>query len=169
MTPLVYQRGIEKPNFRISESLPTLQPVANGELTVKSVDDKLVIECKRDLVLSWPTEHFLVRWWVNGKPFIPSPKANATPLASGQVISGRSLLLGLECDPKRLGAKFGDKIELHRRGTGSAGSASVLILVTRLAQSEAAPLMRQLAGRTISNLQYQFKGNIDVALALPVF
>lgn len=112
MEYLVYQAEDAEPRYRVNDLLPTLQPTA-GSLSVKSIDDKLVIESRYDMTLSWPTEHFLARWWVNDEPFMPEPEADLAKQLSGQVITGKSLLLGLECDPRRLGAQFGDKIELQ--------------------------------------------------------
>jgi len=113
MTPLVYQEKGGEPKFRDNALLPSLQPVADGSLSVKSVEDKLVVVSDHEIVLSWPEHYFLVRWWVNGKPYIPSMESDLAMQLSEQVITGKSLLLALECDPRRFGATFADKIELQ--------------------------------------------------------
>ena len=96
------------------EKLPALLPVdAGSALTIEATAADLVIESKQNIVLARPDWHFLVRWWVNGKAYIPDQLLEAFKDENGMVVMGKKLLLHLDFVPHRIGAKAGDEIELQ--------------------------------------------------------
>ncbi len=95
------------------EHLPTLIPEKAGNmLTVKANGTDLIIESQKEIILARPDWHFLTRWWVNGKPYIPT-QMEAFSDQNGMVAVGKRLLLHLKFDPQRVGAKQGDQVELQ--------------------------------------------------------
>ena len=95
------------------ERLPTLVPEDAGTvLTAKTSGTDLVVESNVNIILARPDWHFLARWWVNGKPYIPA-QLNEFSDKNGLVIIGKRLLLHLDFDPRRLAAAPGDTIDLQ--------------------------------------------------------
>jgi C-terminal peptidase prc len=95
------------------EPLPSLVPEDAGTvLTLKATGTDLVVESKVNIILARPDWHFVARWWVNDKPYIPAQLDNFSD-ANGQVTIGRRLLLHLDFDPRRIGAAPGDTIDLQ--------------------------------------------------------
>ena len=116
MTPMLFRS--DGPDSKIrqlaAERHPTLLPEEAGKvLTLKAAGTNLVVESKANIILARPDWHFLARWWVNDKPYIPVPLDNIVTDANGQVILGKRLLLHLEFDPRRLAAAPGDTIDLQ--------------------------------------------------------
>ena len=95
------------------ERLPALLPVdAASALTIEATGTDLVIESKESIVLARPDWHFLVRWWVNGKAYIPDQLERFKD-ENGTLVVGKKLLLHLDFVPHRIGAKAGDEVELQ--------------------------------------------------------
>lgn len=118
MQPLLFRSdGTEKMVRRlVAEKLPTLfptdHPSGRDDLTVRATRTDLVVESRQSIVLARPDWHFLVRWWVNGKPYIPE-QLDSFADQNGVVITGKKLLLHLDFLPRRIGATQGDKVELR--------------------------------------------------------
>jgi WD40 repeat protein len=95
--------------------LPTLLPSEQEpSLTIKLEGKEIVIRAKSEFTTSRPDYHFLARWWVNGKPFVPKQTDRLWEYAGyGLVSEGKELRLGFTFLPERLGAKPGDKIGLQ--------------------------------------------------------
>lgn len=115
MEPMLFRS--DDPDSKIrrlwDEHLPTLVPQnAGADLTINASGTDLVIESKANIILARPDWHFLARWWVNDKPYIPAQLDNFSD-ANGQVIIGKRLLLHLEFDPRRFAAAPGDTIDLQ--------------------------------------------------------
>jgi hypothetical protein len=61
-----------------------------------------------------PDQHFLTRWWVNGKPFFPTQEDPIRELAGGTSMHhDADVLIWLKLFPHRLGAKSGDRVGLQ--------------------------------------------------------
>jgi hypothetical protein len=75
---------------------------------------KLFLSFDREVETSHAWTHLLVRWWVDGKPYVPSapPEEFAISL-TGRVTTDTKLVLPLEIDTARLGAKKGARISLQ--------------------------------------------------------
>lgn len=115
MVPMLFRS--DGPEIKVrrpaDERLPTLIPQTVGDgLTVKATGTRLIVTSKENIILARPDWHFLVRWWVNDKPFIPV-QMDPQNDQNGNVIIGKKLLLHLDFDPRRIGAKPGDKVELQ--------------------------------------------------------
>lgn len=99
--------------------LPKVLPQAiDPNLQLKISQDKLLIQIvtKDRIDRSRPDCHFLCRWWVNGKPFVPE-QIDPIPQKDGEAIltpdEEEDLQIELKIAPKDLGAKSGDQIELQ--------------------------------------------------------
>ena len=118
MKPLFYTgdgRGI-KIMRKKRETLPPLFPKKSTDtakcLALSARGTDLTVQSREEIILARPDWHFLVRWWVNGKPFIPEQISSFSD-QNGMVIQGRKLLLHLDFIPKRIGAKQGDRVDLQ--------------------------------------------------------
>ena len=67
----------------------------------------------------WPEDRFLVRWWVNGKPFVPRRARPARREGDTEFVfdsrpvedfGQKRLRLDMRFPPEALGAKKGDRI-----------------------------------------------------------
>jgi hypothetical protein len=118
MEPLPFRGdGSErKVRRRVGEKLPTLFPTnhsnARDSLTIRAAGTDLIIESRESIILARPDWHFLVRWWVNDKPYIPE-QLDAFADQNGIVITGKTLYLYLDFLPERIGAKEGDNVDLQ--------------------------------------------------------
>jgi len=81
-------------------------------LKLTAARGELLIESDRDILVARPDWHFLVRWWVNGKPFVPKPVERFSD-QNGKVIVGRRLRLNVALDRAGLGAAKGDRIDVQ--------------------------------------------------------
>jgi len=79
-------------------------------VTVSGSD--LIVEADKDIILARPDWHFLARWWVNGTPYIPEQLERFEDM-KGMMIVGKRLLLHLDFEPARIGARPSDKVELQ--------------------------------------------------------
>ncbi len=115
LTPVIHSS--EGPAGKIRRSsdgrLPGLVPREAGGLQVTVRGTDLLIESREEIIVARADWHFLVRWWINGKPYRPTTTLKQFSDANGVVIKGKRLLLRLDFDPKALGAKPGDKVELQ--------------------------------------------------------
>ncbi|MCI0381274.1 MAG: hypothetical protein L0215_27125 [Gemmataceae bacterium] len=95
--------------------LPTLLPSDDRpSLTIKMDGKEIVIRAESEFTTSRPDYHFLARWWVNGKPFVPKQIDTIWAFAGyGLVQEDKELRLEFAFRPERLGAKPGDKIGLQ--------------------------------------------------------
>ena len=97
------------------EKLPKLIPdEADPGLKLSVLKDEppwkvLSVSGEKEFVTCRPDWHFIARWWINGKPFMPQAMKDHED-ANGLVLTGKKLHLNLEFHPERLGAKRGDKI-----------------------------------------------------------
>ncbi|MBI3828579.1 MAG: hypothetical protein HY291_03630 [Planctomycetes bacterium] len=95
---------------RILELLRPFGP----KLTIRFSGDAILIESKLGMEIEGANESFLVRWWVNGKPVIPSNEESlqkvhdAMKKMSDSAVSAFQLNVKLNLD--KLGAKSGDTI-----------------------------------------------------------
>jgi hypothetical protein len=95
------------------DRLPTLLPdAAAGGLTVGADGTDLLVESRERIFVARPDWHFLARWWINGRPYVPEQLESFSD-ANGIVILGNRLLLRLVFDPRRMGVKPGDEVELQ--------------------------------------------------------
>ena len=95
--------------------LPTLLPSdEEPKLTIKMEGKEVVIRAASEFTTSRPDYHFLARWWVNDKPFVPK-QIDKFWLFNGYGLVSEDKELRVEVDfrPGRLGAKPGDKIGLQ--------------------------------------------------------
>jgi hypothetical protein len=111
--PGAWPLGVDLDNRaeRRSDMLPVLVPRETG-LSVKALGTDLLVESQEEIILARPDWHFLVRWWVNGKPFVPKQIGSFMD-QNGMMIFGRKLLLRVNFRPERFGARAGDKIVLQ--------------------------------------------------------
>jgi hypothetical protein len=97
--------------------LPKLIPDGIDPKMELSLDpDKVVLRVvsQDELTTYRPDWHFLCRWWVNGKPFIPAQADSIPSLGGGATIyPDEDVLLQLQFNAKELGAGSGDEIELQ--------------------------------------------------------
>ncbi|HUT60166.1 MAG TPA: hypothetical protein VNA25_20155 [Phycisphaerae bacterium] len=94
--------------------LPTFLPRKVDRALRASLDGHtLKIDCDRKITMSRPDHHFLVRWWVNGKPFVPRPLREYEDDNGGMLIRSRHLHLRMQFDSAKLGAVKGDRIGLQ--------------------------------------------------------
>ena len=94
------------PTFLPSDKTPALAIALEGQ--------SIVVRAKSEFTTSWPEQHFLARWWVNGEPFVPKqPETLRQFQSSGQFREAKELRLEFEFHPERLGAKPGDAIGLQ--------------------------------------------------------
>jgi hypothetical protein len=95
--------------------LPTLLPSdERPSLMIKFDGKEMVIRAESKFTTSRPDYHFLARWWVNDKPFVPKQTDKLWDfLGYGLVSEDKELRLEFEFRPERLGAKPGDKIGLQ--------------------------------------------------------
>jgi hypothetical protein len=95
--------------------LPTQLPSnEKPKLTIKMVGKEIVIRAESEFTTSRPDYHFLARWWVNDKPFVPKQINDFRGFKGyGRVSEEKELRLEFEFHPERLGAKPGDKISLQ--------------------------------------------------------
>jgi hypothetical protein len=110
--------------------LPTLLPKDDKPgLKIKLDGKEILITAETEFTDSRPDYHFLARWWVNDKPFVPKQAETLWDyMGYGRVSEDKELRVEVEFRPERLGAKAGDKIGLqvmHAEGewTWCAGSS----------------------------------------------
>jgi hypothetical protein len=97
-----------------NEPLPRLVPERVDDTLRVGVEGLVLsIESDTDIHTYRPDWHFLARWWVNGKPFLPSQLTVFPGDENGMVRRGKRLRVGLDLDARRLGAKSGDRIGLQ--------------------------------------------------------
>jgi len=97
----------------LDRPLPHLLPEAPEEgFTLTRVGGRLRVASTKPFLVYRPDFHFLGRWWINGRPFIPPPD-RSYEAQNGIVIEGRVLSIDLEFLPARCGAKPGDRIGLQ--------------------------------------------------------
>jgi hypothetical protein len=96
-------------------SLPTFLPDdAKPALTIKKEGKALVIRADTNFTTSRPERHFLARWWVNGKPFVPKQTDRLWIFEGyGLVHEDKELRVEFDFRPERLGARPGDKVGLQ--------------------------------------------------------
>jgi hypothetical protein len=95
--------------------LPTFLPAdPRPGFRIAREGDELLIRSEEPFTASHPGYHLLARWWVNGKPFVPE-QVDEFPgrVIRGPVFKRKKLRVPLRFDPRRLGAKAGDKVGLQ--------------------------------------------------------
>lgn len=95
--------------------LPALLPSdEEPSLAIKLEGKEIVITTKSNFTTSRPDYHFLARWWVDGKPFVPKQTESLSSFNGyGRVSEEKELRVNFKFRPERLGAKRGDKIGLQ--------------------------------------------------------
>lgn len=102
----------------IETPLPVLVPeFPDPGTNLKLVDSNLIVTTSQAFVVYYPNDHFLTRWWVNGKPWVPEfePKGLEAEGSTVRSIEGniwylKQVRFDLDFRPERLGVKRGDKI-----------------------------------------------------------
>jgi hypothetical protein len=92
--------------------LPMLLPGdETPSLSIEMKGKEIVIRAASEFTTSRPDFHFLARWWVNDKPFVPRQIDKLWVFNGyGRVSEDKELRVEFEFRPERLGAKPGDKI-----------------------------------------------------------
>jgi RNA polymerase sigma factor (sigma-70 family) len=113
--PLIVEGTRNGKEVRMADELPTLVPARlSAGFKVERKGKELWIESDEEMRLDHPERHFLMRWWVNDRPFLPEPLSEDSRRdGGGRVLQGKSLGLRLDFDPEKLGAKKGDAIGLQ--------------------------------------------------------
>jgi hypothetical protein len=95
--------------------LPTFFPdERKPSLTIKKNGNAIVIRAEKEFTTSRPDYHFLARWWVNDKPFVPKQTESLWAFDGyGLVSEDKEMRTEVDFRPERLGAKAGDKIGLQ--------------------------------------------------------
>lgn len=95
--------------------LPTLLPPDDQPaLAINKEGNEIVIRAKTEFTTSRPDYHFLARWWVNDKPFVPKQTEQFWLFNGyGLVSQNKELRVQFKFHPERLGAKPGDRIGLQ--------------------------------------------------------
>jgi hypothetical protein len=79
--------------------------------------NRLILTFDRDIAIDPdPEDYYLVRWWINGRPFIPDPlppDGMQASAGSGAAVIGRRLDFVLKFHPELLHAKKGDTIAVQ--------------------------------------------------------
>jgi hypothetical protein len=96
-------------------ALPTVVPTKPAWWFKVSVDgDDVLIHSALEFTASRPDYHFLTRWWVNDKPFVPKQIKHLFGIAGyGRLYQDTQKRIPLKLMPQHLGAKPGDKIGLQ--------------------------------------------------------
>jgi hypothetical protein len=97
--------------------LPVLIPSEpDWGITLKLQGNEFIVKLDEDISTYYPDEHFLTRWWVNGKLFIPDPKAEGVVRARQLGAADkdvREARFRVEFHPDYLGLKKGDKVAVQ--------------------------------------------------------
>jgi len=113
MAPRVCDGPAKTARTETGNRLPALLPeAATDGLTVRSDGTDLLIESRECILVARPDWHFLVRWWINGRPYVPEQLEQFAD-ENGIVIHGKRLLLRLIFDPRRMGVASGAEVELQ--------------------------------------------------------
>jgi hypothetical protein len=115
MQPIVFEGNVGATIIQrhSGERLPTIVPAAEDPgLKLAWREGTLRVTSDVDINLSRPDWHFLTRWWVNDRPFIPKQMGSLLD-QNGRVIMGKTLDLRVAFDPAKIGAKPGDRIGLQ--------------------------------------------------------
>jgi hypothetical protein len=86
-----------------------------GDLKLKFEEGVLKISSDSLIFTARPDSHFLTRWWINGKPYIPEDSGlDSSSNQNGMLsVNGKVLHLDLDFAPGRIGARNGDRIGLQ--------------------------------------------------------
>jgi hypothetical protein len=102
------------------EPLPRLLPEQpDPNLRLSRDGDIFTVESNTDLAPASSYEHFLVRWWVNDKPFIPEERVPMQRMSQAMQQMQRpqkpllTVRMRLAFDPSKLGAEKGDRIGMQ--------------------------------------------------------
>ena len=95
--------------------LPSFWPGDEAsKLTIRFDGDEVVVSSDKEFMTTHPALHFIARWWVNGKPFVPKTGDSIKLFdITGQVIHEKELRLDFDFRALRLGAKIGDRIGMQ--------------------------------------------------------
>jgi len=131
--------GQQAGKYPKGERLPTClprgtHPAIRAEVRSDAHSTVLTVTAAASIYTCHPKDHFLTRWWVNGKPFIPKPVMAHLSEGNGVLTRGTRLRLHLLLNPAKLGAKKGDRIRLqllycHRGWRWSPGPGELAKLV----------------------------------------
>ncbi|HEY3321232.1 MAG TPA: hypothetical protein VGP72_12250 [Planctomycetota bacterium] len=116
LTPIVaenadkkIQPGDQLPSLIPSEAAPSLKLTVGKE---SPQGKAFSISGEKPFLACRPDWHFIARWWVNGKTFMPKVLKPYSD-ANGMVFMDKQLDLFVELHPERLGAKKGDRVGLQ--------------------------------------------------------
>jgi hypothetical protein len=119
------------PRFIPDEPSPSLRLAAAG--------NTVTITSERTILVSRPDNHFLVRWWIKGKPFVPRPLL-VLEATNGLMVFGKRIRLTVDLPADRFGAKSGDEVRLQLLycpyGTQPAGEDLAMKIAMKLADWE---------------------------------
>jgi hypothetical protein len=99
--------------------LPKVLPQEpDPNLHLRFVQNQMLVQIvsKDEIARYRPDWHFLCRWWVNGKPFVPETVDPISQMDGGALITPdeeKDLPIKLKITPKDLKAKSGDQVELQ--------------------------------------------------------
>jgi hypothetical protein len=142
LNPLVILKE-DKKDLPLPERLPTLMPQAPRPGFKIALDgEALVIKSGARFIVGRPHARFLVRWWVNEKPFVPKQLEKFWDEMYHELLrEEKELRLPLRFDPQPVGAKEGDRIALqllysdegwHVAGSRPGGWSSVIWMSNRV-------------------------------------
>lgn len=107
---------VEGPNIKHAsgDPLPSIFPSVADAGFKLSLNGKreFVIESDVEFLAARPDWHFLTRWWVNDKPYVPK-QLKPYGDQNGLMVEGKKLRLRMKFDSGRIGATKGDKIGLQ--------------------------------------------------------
>ena len=88
------------------------------ETHLEKKGNDLVVKMNHEVAIYYPDDHFLTRWWVNDKAFVPDPDAAESNVSTIRSLAARvwnvkEVHFELDFRPERLDAKKGDKIGLQ--------------------------------------------------------
>ncbi len=111
LSPVVALKVGEKKHGHLPTFLPSDEKPG---LSIRKVDKEIDISSRTEFTTSRPDYHFLARWWVNGKPYVPKQTEHFWCFAGyGRVTEGRDLRREWTFYPERIGARPGDKVGLQ--------------------------------------------------------
>lgn len=100
-----------------AEALPSLVPreptpgfVLKRRPPLRGSSLVLRLSSKEQFNQARPDWHFLIRWWVKGKPFVGKPVLEQFADQNGRMFAGRNLELQLEFESREFGAQVGDRM-----------------------------------------------------------
>jgi len=103
--------GAKLPKAIPAEADPELK------LTAETKGGGLILNLESDVafIMAGADRHYLMRWWVNGKPFVPAEEIKDVEkeMEGFAIRFGKRQRIHIEFSPEHLGAESGDKVGLQ--------------------------------------------------------